>query len=210
MNIDTARARLRPVSASDIDDLVHLDSDPEVMRYVSGGVPTPRAVIEEWVLPRAEAERRRYGTGTWALCDPATGAFLGWASLRTPRHSSRTELELSYRLRRTVWGRGLGTEAALALIAFAFDHLGTERVFASTLASNIPSRRVMEKIGMSLTGIHLCDDSDLFGTPDAPGHAVDPRTAPYDPDRYEVEYEILQTEWRRRSLRWSSTRHRSA
>ncbi|MEO9328869.1 GNAT family N-acetyltransferase [Gordonia aurantiaca] len=204
MNIDTARARLRPVSAHDIDDLVHLDSDPEVMRYVSGGTPTPRAVIEEWMVPRAEAERRRHGTGTWVLCDPATGAFLGWTSLRTPRHSNRAELELSYRLRRTVWGRGLATEAAFALIAFAFDHLKTERVFASTLASNLPSRRVMEKVGMSLTGIHLCDESD------APGHGRNSAPPAYDPDRYEVEYEILQTEWRQRSLRWSSHRDLSA
>ncbi|MDS1115019.1 GNAT family N-acetyltransferase [Gordonia westfalica] len=196
MNIDTTRARLRPVSAMDIDDLVHLDSDPMVMRFVSGGAPTPRAVIEDWVLPRAESERRLYGTGTWVLCDPATGAFLGWTSLRTPRHSRRPELELSYRIRRTAWGRGLATEAAFALTAFAFDHLHTERVFASTVAGNMSSRRVMEKLGMTLAGIHVGDET------------VDPDMAPHplhlSPDRYEVEYQILKTEWQRQSLRWSS------
>lgn len=196
MNIDTARARLRPVSAMDIDDLVHLDSDPEVMRFVSGGTPTPRTVIEDWVLPRAESERRRYGTGTWVLCDPATGAFLGWASLRTPRHSRRPELELSYRIRRTVWGRGLATEAAFALMAFAFDHLATERVFASTVAGNTPSRRVMEKLGMTLSAIHVGDETDDSGMTPHPLHL--------GPDRYEVEYQILLAEWQRRSLRWSS------
>ncbi|MBD0862675.1 GNAT family N-acetyltransferase [Gordonia sp. zg691] len=196
MNIDTARARLRPVSVVDIDELVHLDSDPEVMRYVSGGTATPRAAIEDWMLPRAETERRRHGTGTWVLCDPATSAFLGWISLRTPRHSSRAELELSYRLRRTVWGRGLATEAALALVGFAFDHLRTERVFASTVVSNESSRRVMEKLGMTLAAIHLYDDDTA-----QPQELL---TEDPDRDRCEVEYEILRADWQARSLRWSS------
>lgn len=195
MNIDTARARLRPVSAVDVDELVHLDSDPEVMRYVSGGAATPRAVIEEWVVPRAETEHRRYGTGTWVLCDPATTAFLGWISLRTPRHSCRAELELSYRLRRTVWGRGLATEAALALVGFAFDHLGTERVFASTVARNASSRRVMEKVGMTLCAIHLCGDE---------ADSAELLTIHPDRDRSEVEYELLHADWQERSQRWSS------
>lgn len=193
MDIDTARAHLRPVTAVDIDDLVHLDRDPEVMRFVSGGAPTPRAVIEDWVVPRAQAERRLYGTGTWVITDPADSAFLGWISLRAPRHSSRTEVELSYRLRRNVWGRGLATEAAAALMDFAFEHLETERVFASTMARNLPSRRVMEKIGMSLSAVHLCDDtadsSEIL--------AVHP-----DRDRSEVEYELLRTEWQRRAASW--------
>ncbi|WP_238419697.1 GNAT family N-acetyltransferase [Gordonia sp. 'Campus'] len=201
MNIDTARARLRPVSFVDVDELVHLDSDPEVMRFVSGGAPTPRAVIEDWVVPRAETERRMYGTGTWVLCDPATTAFLGWVSLRTPRHSTRAELELSYRLRRTVWGRGLATEAAFAMIAFAFDHLSTDRVFAGTVARNAPSRRVMEKLGMTLSAIHLCDDA----ADSAELLAIHP-----DRDRSEVEYEILRADWQERSLRWSSAGDLSA
>ncbi|PKZ64035.1 N-acetyltransferase [Gordonia terrae] len=195
MNIDTARARLRPVSAVDVDELVHLDSDPEVMRFVSGGAATPRAVIEEWVVPRAETEHRRYGTGTWVLCDPATTAFLGWISLRTPRHSCRAELELSYRLRRTVWGRGLATEAAFALVAFAFDHLGTDRVFASTVARNASSRRVMEKLGMTLCAIHLCDDA---------ADSAELLTIHPDRDRSEVEYELLRADWQERSERWSA------
>ena len=55
MIIDTPHLRLRPVTTADVDDLVALDSDPAVMRYVSGGAPTPPETIAHWVVPRAIA-----------------------------------------------------------------------------------------------------------------------------------------------------------
>lgn len=201
VNIDTARTRLRPLGRDDVDELIHLDSDPEVMRYVSGGASTSRAVIEEWVLPRAEAERRSHGTGVWAVVDPATAVFLGWVSLRAPRHSNRAELELTYRLRRAVWGRGLATEASRALLAFAFGHLGTQRVFAGTMAVNVGSRRVMEKLGMSLTAIHVSDErfDDVDAPPSVLGFLADGGF-----EAAEVEYEILASRWSALASRWPS------
>ncbi|MCH5642646.1 MULTISPECIES: GNAT family N-acetyltransferase [unclassified Gordonia (in: high G+C Gram-positive bacteria)] len=202
MNIDTPRTRLRPLGPDDVEDLVHLDGDPEVMRYVSAGVPTSRAVIEEWVLPRAEAERVAHGTGMWSIVDPASSSFLGWVSLRTPRHSNRTELELSYRLRRAAWGRGLATEASRAVLAFAFGHLGTERVFAGTMAINVGSRRVMEKLGMSLAAIHVSDErfDELSPPPSVLGFLADGGF-----DQAEVEYEIVRAQWTFFTSRWSGS-----
>jgi RimJ/RimL family protein N-acetyltransferase len=187
--LETARLRLRPVSGSDVDALVRLDGDPEVMRYVSGGAPTPQEVIEGWVLPRAEAERRAHRTGMWTALDRDAGHFRGWFALRTPRHSHHPEVELSYRLAREVWGRGLATEAAHALLDMAFRELGTERVFASTMAANIASRRVMEKIGMRLSAIHLCDEDILFGSGSG-----------------EVEYELLHNHWETTTMSWCHAR----
>ncbi|GAC69670.1 GNAT family N-acetyltransferase [Gordonia soli] len=194
MIIETARMWLRPVTVADVEDLVRLDSDPEVMRYVSGGVPTPREVIENWVVPRAEAERRSHSTGMWAAIGGYDRAFLGWLSLRAPRHSRSSELELTYRLHRSAWGRGLATEAASALIATAFQQIRADRVFASTTAANVGSRRVMEKVGMRLSAIHL---SDAWVTGDASddwssrGHG-------------EVEYEVLRTHWETTTMTWST------
>ena len=168
--------RLHPVSASDIDDLVLLDSDPEVMRHVSGGLPTARAEITDWVLPRAQSHLRSARGGLWVARHRQSGRFLGWVSLRHPRHSSRSELELSYRLARRWWGRGLATEAADALIAVAFGTMGAERIFATTTAANIGSRRVMEKLGMFVTWVAVpADDAD--------------------PDLAEVEYELARVHW---------------
>ncbi|MFW0796875.1 GNAT family N-acetyltransferase [Gordonia sp. CPCC 205515] len=185
MDLETARLRLRPVTTADVDALVDLDRDPAVMRFVSGGHATPREVIEDWVLPRAEAERRANRTGMWAAIDRGPAGFLGWFALRRPRHSSRPELELSYRLRREAWGRGLATEAARALMVMSFDDLAADRVFASTMAANMSSRRVMEKIGMRISAVRMGDAGQLSG---------------------EVEYELLRAHWES-SLRGRS-RHR--
>ena len=50
--LETRRLRLRRFTAADVDRLVELDSDPEVMHYITYGVPTPRAVYAEVILPR--------------------------------------------------------------------------------------------------------------------------------------------------------------
>ncbi|MFT3900100.1 MAG: GNAT family N-acetyltransferase [Gordonia sp. (in: high G+C Gram-positive bacteria)] len=148
MIVDTARLWLRPVLPEDVDSLVHLDSDPEVMRFVNGGAPTPRSRVADWTIPRARAEHAAHGTGVWTLIDKSTGEFVGWVSLRRPRHSPRTEVELSYRLQRRMWGRGMATEAAAAIVDLALTTHRAERVFAGVAPANIASRRVLTKIGM--------------------------------------------------------------
>jgi len=174
--IETPRTRLLPVCAADVDDLVLLDSDPEVMRYVSGGAPTPRGEIVDWVLPRAQSHLRSSRGGLWVARQRESDHFVGWVSLRHPGHSRQSELELSYRLGRRWWGSGLATESSGALITMAFRTLGTQRVFATTTAANVGSRRVMEKLGMCLTWVAMLDDCA-------------------DPDLADVEYELSRAQW---------------
>ena len=49
--LETERLLLRQFTPDDVDNLVALDGDPEVMRYINGGRPTPRAEIEHDYLP---------------------------------------------------------------------------------------------------------------------------------------------------------------
>jgi len=147
----TPRLVLRRLEAADVRRLVELDSDPEVMRYLSGGVPTPRAVIETEVLPRfLSYDAGPPGLGFFAAERRADGAFLGWFHLRPAQHGGEGELEIGYRLRREAWNRGYATEGSRALVRLAFVELGAQRVVAYTLAVNLASRRVMEKAGLSL------------------------------------------------------------
>ncbi|GED98039.1 GNAT family N-acetyltransferase [Gordonia crocea] len=149
MIVDTPRLWLRPVLPDDAELFVALDADPLVMRFVSDGEPTSRAQIVDWTIPRARAEFAAHGTGIWTLIHKPTAEFAGWVALRRPRHGGRRrELELSYRLPRGMWGRGLATEAARAMVAAAFTAQPAERVFAGAAEENIASRRVLEKIGM--------------------------------------------------------------
>jgi RimJ/RimL family protein N-acetyltransferase len=147
--LETARLRLRRFTAGDVDRLVELDSDPAVMRFISGGRPTPRAEVEGELLPWWLAYYERYdGYGFWAAIEKASGEFIGWFHLRPHDESTPDEPELGYRLRAASWGMGYATEGSRALIDRAFRELGAVRVSAETMAVNSASRRVMEKAGL--------------------------------------------------------------
>ena len=142
---------LRRFSTADVDNLVRLDADPDVMRFVNGGVPTPRYEIENDLLPAFLAYYDRYeGFGFWAVIEKASGEFLGWFHFRPRPDAAAGEVELGYRLRKPAWGRGYATEGSHALIAKGFTESGVQRVVAEAMTVNVASRRVMEKAGLKL------------------------------------------------------------
>ncbi|MCA9696355.1 MAG: GNAT family N-acetyltransferase [Myxococcales bacterium] len=149
--LETARLRLRRCTWDDLDHLVALDSDPEVMRYITGGVTTPRELYVEEVLPRWMGAEEHAGCGYWPAEDRQSGEFLGWFHLR-PDRIEPEYLEIGYRLARAHWGRGLATEGSLALVERAFIDLGAEQVSARALLGNRASQRVMEKCGLRRMG----------------------------------------------------------
>jgi RimJ/RimL family protein N-acetyltransferase len=161
--VETERLRLRRFTPADLGLLVQLDSDPEVMRFLTGK-PTPREEIEYVVLPRIlQLYDERPGLGTFAaelLCD---GAFIGWFGLQ-PTAEPRT-VDVGYRLNRTAWGEGYATEGTKALIETAFTNLGMERVVADTMAVNHRSRAVMRRAGLRFVRVyHEHFDDPLPGT----------------------------------------------
>jgi RimJ/RimL family protein N-acetyltransferase len=189
--LDTERLILRRFTAADEDDLLELDADPEVMRYLSGGRPTPRRLIHDEILPRIIGYYDRHpGFGSWALVEKFTGAFVGWIALRPPEGKGIEDVELGYRLRRSAWGKGYATEAARTLVRKGFAELGVERVFATTYQDNLASRRVMEKLGMTLVRCFRLTPADLAtaGTYDAGDATV------WDGD--DVEYALTKAEFR--------------
>jgi RimJ/RimL family protein N-acetyltransferase len=185
MRLRTKRMTLRRLTPADLDDLVDLDADPEVMRLLTGGRPTPREVIADEVLPAQLRVYERFpGLGRWAALDTVTGGFLGWFALDpdepppgepTP-DGGAAGAELGYRLRRPAWGRGLATEGSLALVGRAFGECGLDRVWAQTMAVNAASRRVLEKAGLR----HVRTFYPRFDDP-IPGTEAG-----------EVEYELLR------------------
>jgi len=164
----TERLVFRPLRLDDVDLLVALNGDPEVMRYINGGKPTPRSEVEGTV-------RRRIGQ-RWLAFDGATNEFVGWFGL-VP--TGPGEHEVGYRLRRKVWGNGLATEGTRRLIDAAFHDLGARRIWAQTMTVNARSRRVMECCGLRyVRTFHLEWDEPIEGT-----------------ELGDVEYELLRSDW---------------
>jgi RimJ/RimL family protein N-acetyltransferase len=152
--LETERLVLRRFTGDDIDHLVELDSDPEVMRFINGGRPTPRDEIENDVLPGFLGYYERYaGYGFWAAVERSTGRFIGWFHFRPAKEAPPDEVELGYRLRKSAWGKGYATEGSRDLIDKGFAELGVERVFASTMVVNVASRRVLEKSGLRVVRV---------------------------------------------------------
>jgi RimJ/RimL family protein N-acetyltransferase len=149
--LETDRLVLRRFTESDLDLLVELDSDPEVMRFITGGRATPRGEVESEVLPAFLSYYERFdGYGFWAAIEKKSGAFIGWFHLRPGPGAPIDEPELGYRFRSSAWDKGYATEGSRALIHKAFTELGATRVVAETMAVNVRSRRVMEKAGLTL------------------------------------------------------------
>jgi len=70
--------------------------------------------------------------------------------LETPRLVLRDwrESEIGWRLRKEAWGQGYATEGAAACLKHGFQTLGFDEIYSFTADLNVPSRRVMSKIGM--------------------------------------------------------------
>jgi RimJ/RimL family protein N-acetyltransferase len=190
--LETERLTLRRLTTADLDNLVALDADPAVMRFLTGGAPTPRDMIEREILPRfLRSYDRDDGYGVWAAIARSTGEFLGWFGLRPHEGGGPGEVALGYRLRRSAWGQGYATEGALALIRKGFAKLGARRVVATTYQDNLASRRVMEKAGMTLVRTYRLTREDLAaaGTFDATSQDL------WDGD--DVEYALEKADWER-------------
>ena len=145
----TTRLILRPARPEDAANLLGLDRDPEVRRFVDQPeeptMPLMEAAIGR-VLAIDAADAR---IGFWMA--EFEGRFAGWFHMKPPREGEPMEpgdMELGYRLHRDLWGRGIATEGSRALIRHAFAELAAPRVIACAMVENRASTRVMEKLGM--------------------------------------------------------------
>jgi len=91
------------------------------------------------------------GWGLWAVEVIDETPFIGFVGLNEATFAAHftPAVEVGWRLARTAWGNGYATEAARAAIAYGFDDLELDEIVSFTTVANLPSRRVMEKLGMS-------------------------------------------------------------
>jgi RimJ/RimL family protein N-acetyltransferase len=116
--LETERLVLRQFTMADEANLADLDADPDVMRFITGGLPTSCDKIKNEALPAFLACYRRYeGYGCWAAIEKSTGEFLGWFRFEPRDGGPPGEIALGFRLRKSAWGQGYATEGARALIA---------------------------------------------------------------------------------------------
>lgn len=147
--LTTARLVLRPPRADDAGGIFHgYAQDPGVTRYM---VWRPHRSIAdaEAFLHTCEAGWKAGDDLTWAITERGTDALIGMVGCRLRGHKS----DIGYVLARPYWNRGITTEAAGAVAAWALAQPGIVRVWAVCDVDNPASARVMEKIGMQREGV---------------------------------------------------------
>jgi ribosomal-protein-alanine N-acetyltransferase len=146
--LETDRLILRRLIPEDLDALYALYSDPDVRRYFPEGVLTYEETKEEleWFL---NGHPNYPQLGLWATILKENGQFIGRCGLLPWTIDGHPEVEVAYALAKQVWGQGLATEAAQAIVHYAFDQLGYSRLICLPERDNAASIRVATKIGMT-------------------------------------------------------------
>ena len=146
----TSRLRLRPFNDADANALFALHNNACVMRYWDA--PSWRERVRAAQFISACHEIAEAGTGTRLAVDRVSDStFIGWCSL-TRWNSDFRSASMGYCFDNAAWGHGYATEAACALLQWAFDTLDINRIQAETDTRNTASARVLEKLGFVREG----------------------------------------------------------
>ncbi len=145
VELRTARLLLRPFRETDVDDALAYRNDAEFARFLPH-IPQP------FTRRDAEAFVATNMTEPWdtlpTFAVVVDEHVIGTVNLDVGP-SGRTAM-LGYAIARAHWGRGVATEAAREVVRWGFDVHALVEIWASTQADNARSRRVMEKLGMTL------------------------------------------------------------
>jgi [ribosomal protein S5]-alanine N-acetyltransferase len=151
MEIATARLVLREFEERDYDGLYEMYRDPEMRRYEGTLLDAPqiRQNLNNFLADRDVQPRDHFRL---AITTPPNDQARGWIKLGL-NIAEIDEYEIGWGVHRQEWGKGFATEAARAMLHFAFARLNAHRVVAFCHAGNTVSVRVMEKLGMQREGL---------------------------------------------------------
>jgi RimJ/RimL family protein N-acetyltransferase len=146
---ETDRLRLERWNHADhAAGLARMNADPEVTRYVGGGV-VPREQ-SDLMSQRLEAHWDTYGFGLWAAVVKASGTMVGFVGLSHPMWWPEMveRVEVGWRLARDAWGAGYATEGAREAVAIGFDRLALDEIVSFVHPENTRSLAVTRRLGM--------------------------------------------------------------
>lgn len=144
--IETERLLLRPLVWDDEEALAQVYCDAETMLWY----PAPYSRKE--LRKRMEQQMTDYpsGAGLLGIVEKRTGGVIGDCGVRWQQVEAAMEPEVGYHVHRDRWNQGFATEAAKAMIGYAFDTLGVDYVISLIRPENLQSRRVAEKNGLTV------------------------------------------------------------
>jgi RimJ/RimL family protein N-acetyltransferase len=172
--LGTAQLTLRGWTEADLAPFAAMNADLRVTEFL------PRPLSREQsdaLVASIQQSFRTHGFGWWAVEVTGSGGFAGFVGLNVPSFAAPFTpcVEVGWRLAPGYWGQGYATEAAAAVVDFAFETLGLSEIVSFTVPANRRSRAVMERLGMQ----H-----------DPAGDFEHPRLPPGHPLRHHVLYRL--------------------
>ena len=154
--LETDRCVIRELTLDDLDALFELYGDGEIDKYTDPLYPYE----EEKEFQRAYIENmyRYFGYGMWLMFSKETGALIGRAGLEHREYHEEIELELGYIIGTRYQGQGLATEICEAILNYAKENTGFERINTLIEDGNVPSEKLTKKLGF----VHV-EDFELDG-----------------------------------------------
>jgi len=147
--LETDRLLFRRLVLDDLDALFALYRDKETRQYFPDGTLTYEETKEEleWFL---KGHPEHPELGLWATILKETNQFIGRCGLLPWTIEGRAEVEVAYLLDKKYWRQGLGTEAAQAILHYAFEQLHLSRLICMVDPDNQASAKVAKNLGMTL------------------------------------------------------------
>ena len=145
--IETERLLLRPLEELDAEELYHIYSVPENVRFMGKGSRSIDELREH--ISRHIMDHPGTGPGLSAAFLKQTGEMIGRAGLFFSNIDGVSEVELAYLVDRNHWGKGYATEASQRILDYGFGDLGLERIIAIIHPLNSGSIRVADKCGFT-------------------------------------------------------------
>ncbi len=149
---ETERLILRDWKESDVGAFIEMNSNKEVMQYF------PSTLSEAETMDMIERIKKHFvefGYGLFAMERKDDQQFIGFTGFSHPKFESYFTpcIEIGWRINQPNWNLGFATEAAKACLIFGFKNAGLTEIYSFTSVLNKPSEKVMQKIGMTKTGI---------------------------------------------------------
>lgn len=151
IHVETERLLLREFEPSDETNMFELDSNPEVHTYLGN---KPITTIDEALnnINYIINQYARNGIGRWAAIEKSSGHFIGWGGLKfvdDRTYNNRTNYyDMGYRLIPRFWGKGYATEIGKASVAYGFNTMKLDTIYATAHVDNTASRNALVKSGM--------------------------------------------------------------
>ena len=152
MELSTENLRIRSITTDDAEAYADIVADPEVMRYL-GGSPIDSAAASEYIADCIQRDRDT-GISRYAVLQKTDGAFIGFCGFKALTEDLSGQVapgtawvDFGWRYQRASWGRGYGTEAAIAVYDYGKKRLHLENVEARAHRDNVGSLRIIEKLG---------------------------------------------------------------